>query len=293
MGKGCWALSVLLASLTLLPAARGDTEDNPWPSMREPAPGPPHAIGDYAAGCLEGAAELALDGVGYQVMRPSRRRYYGHPALIDVVRTLGRRVRAQKLGVLLVGDLSQPRGGRAASGHASHQNGLDVDIWFSFPERAVRAPLPLSMREKLPMESILDARGLAIRPAWKQHVTRVLKLTVQDQRVERVFVNPAIKRELCTAPGAHDWLRKVRPWYGHNDHFHVRLSCAAGDADCHPQAPLPEGDGCDKLAPWFAKKEAPRRKKQKRVYQETVDKGRGWPEACDRLLEQAAEASSS
>ncbi|MDB4976037.1 MAG: penicillin-insensitive murein endopeptidase [Myxococcaceae bacterium] len=292
------ASALLLAAawslpLGLLPSARGEATGNPWPRFSEPAPGPAHAIGDYSAGCLQGAQPLALDGVGYQVMRPSRKRYYGHPALIDLVQKLGRRVHQQKLGVLLIGDLSQARGGRAASGHASHQTGLDVDVWFSFPARARRAPLPLKAREELPMESILDKHGRAIRPAWKKHVEKLLKLTVQDERVERVFVNPVIKRELCTDPGEHAWLRKVRPWYGHEDHFHIRLGCVAGDADCQAQVPLPQGDGCDKLTFWFTKKTKPQRKQQKHDYQEKVDRGRGWPARCEELLAPDPMPSSS
>jgi penicillin-insensitive murein endopeptidase len=275
-----WLVAWLVAS-----SAQADPPPNPWPKLLAPAAGPARSIGDYSAGCLQGAARLALDGPGYQVMRPSRQRNYGHPSLVEVVRTLGRRVRQKKLGVLLVGDLSQARGGRAASGHASHQTGLDADVWFWFPARARHAALPLKLRDTLDNQSILDEKRAAIRRDWKRHVTRVLKLTVEDERVERVFVNPVIKRELCGDPGEHDWLRKIRPWYGHDDHFHIRLSCAPSDPDCQAQTPLPPGDGCDKLAFWFKPKTQPARKQQKQQYQATVERGRGWPARCDALLE--------
>jgi penicillin-insensitive murein endopeptidase len=50
------------------------------------------------------------------------------------------------------------------------------------------------------------------------------------------------------------WLRKVRPWWGHDEHMHVRLRCPSGSPECDNQAALPEGDGCDRLGWWFAKR---------------------------------------
>ncbi len=301
MWKECTAFAFVLASASLV---LGAPEENPWPHYREPARGPARSIGDYSSGCLQGAKALPLDGPGYQVMRPSRRRYFGHPLLIDFIRTLGKRVRSQGLGVLLVGDLSQPRGGRAASGHASHQTGLDVDVWFWHPARARVARLSISDREELVAESVLDAKASSIRGPWKKHVRRVLELSAEDPRVDRVFVNPAIKRELCARrAGARGWLRKIRPWFGHDDHFHVRLACSPTDTDCQSQAPLPDGDGCDKLASWFERPGRASRKpaqrppqnrplqplqQMRREYQQAVKQGRGWPERCEALLEPPA-----
>lgn len=262
---------------------------NPWPGYTLPAPGPARSIGNYSSGCLQGAEELPLDGMGYQVMKPSRRRYYGHPQLIEYVRHLGKTVHKQRLGVLLVGDLSQPRGGRAASGHASHQTGLDVDVWYSFPDRARAAPLPMLLREKLTMESILDAKRDAMLGSWKRHAARVLKLAVADERVDRVFVHPVIKRTLCESQEERGWLRKIRPWHGHDDHFHVRLGCSAEDLECQAQPALPEGDGCDKLSSWF-KRKAPVAKVRRKVGRlpsaapAVVEPPRPWPAQCDALL---------
>jgi hypothetical protein len=48
------------------------------------------------------------------------------------------------------------------------------------------------------------------------------------------------------------WMSKVRPWYGHDDHIHVRLKCPADSPNCRAQPPVPGGDGCDKsLDHWF------------------------------------------
>jgi penicillin-insensitive murein endopeptidase len=76
--------------------------------------------------------------------------------------------------------------------------------------------------------------------------------------VDRVFVNAAIKAELCRnpPPGDRGWLRRIRPWWGHDSHFHVRLACPVGQSGCTPQAPLPPGEGCDESLAWWFSDEA-------------------------------------
>ncbi len=265
--------------------AFGLPTDNPWPSFKSPFVGKPRAIGDYSAGCIQGAQPLALDGPGYQVMRPSRLRYFGHPELLGFIQNLGKRAVKNKLGVVLVGDLSQPRGGRAAGGHSSHQSGLDVDVWFWHPKSARKGPLAMEARETLPARSVLQ-KAKQIQPAWKHYVTEILRLASDDARVDRIFVNPVIKRELCEGedPAQRAWLRKIRPWHGHDDHFHARLRCPADSKDCKPQAPLPDGDGCDQLAWWFDEKAQADRKKARAEYRQNIVQGKGWPAQCEALL---------
>ena len=52
------------------------------------------------------------------------------------------------------------------------------------------------------------------------------------------------------ATGDRSWLNKIRPWYGHHYHFHVRLRCPAGSVGCENQAPPPAGDGCADAQRW-------------------------------------------
>jgi penicillin-insensitive murein DD-endopeptidase len=217
-------------------------------------------------------------------MRPSRQRYYGHPELVDYVKRLGKRARAEHLRYVLVGDLAQARGGRAQSGHSSHQTGLDVDVWFMLPEAARGPKLSDELREQLELTSVLE-RGRIVR-SQRRRVRALLKLAVADPRVDRVFVNAAIKDALCKSEPERGWLRKLRPWYGHDDHLHARLSCAAGDSGCTPQASLPEGDGCDKLDDWLRPK-APRKPvpaPKPTTTAKLVPKPLVWPAACDALL---------
>src|SRR5579872_3931566 len=133
----CCALAVLALGLTTA-AAAGD--GNPWSRASRPAPGAAAAIGGFAHGCLAGAAELPPDGLGFEVIHLSRRRYFGHPETVGFVERLGARAAAAGLPRFLVGDMAQPRGGPLPYGHTSHQTGLDVDIWFTLGSRALLVP---------------------------------------------------------------------------------------------------------------------------------------------------------
>jgi penicillin-insensitive murein endopeptidase len=94
--------------------------------FRSPVGGAGQVVGGTSNGCLLGAARLPASGPGFEVLHLGRHRYYGHPDLVAFVRRLGLQARRKKLGPLLIGDLSQPRGGPTPSGHRSHQSGLDV-----------------------------------------------------------------------------------------------------------------------------------------------------------------------
>ena len=218
-----------------------------WSEIITPTAPPVRSIGSTGAGCIAGAVALSAEGLGYQVMRPSRRRSFGHPALIEMIQTLAKRVYQQMQGVLLIGDLSQARGGPMRYGHRSHQTGLDVDIWYWMPSLAQRRLLTHHEREHLAAPSLVPP---APNFPWK-----VLQIAAELDAVDRIFVHAAIKRYLCDLKPSHFnrplWLRKIRPWWGHDDHFHVRLKCPAGSSTCGPQEPLPAGDGCDALEWWF------------------------------------------
>lgn len=236
------AAAALCALTQTLPAHADSDHKVAWHLARTPSLGPTQVIGGYAAGCLAGGVALPLEGAGYQVMRTDRRRYFGHPVLIDYLKTLGRRAQAAGVPLFNIGDLSQPRGGPMRFGHASHQNGLDVDVWLRFDLPA----LPRAKRDGLNETSLVDRDTMRVKhPGWTAAHTELLRLAASDARVSRIFVNPAIKLELCRQAGEdRDWLRLIRPWYGHDDHFHVRLNCPADSPQCEPQKPLPPGDGC-------------------------------------------------
>ena len=216
-----------------------------------PAAGPPQAIGSYERGCLSGAIALPDDGPNWQVMRPSRNRAWGHPVLIAFLERLAQRLPGEAgWPGLLVGDIAQPRGGPMLTGHGSHQIGLDVDIWLTpMPNRR----LSPAERDGISAKDVVAGNGRDVDPtAWTSQHRQLLESVAREPMVERVFVNPAIKRALCREGGPQRaWMTKIRPWWGHNYHFHVRLSCPSGNPQCRKQAPPPPGDGCGKELDWW------------------------------------------
>ncbi|ACL56145.1 penicillin-insensitive murein endopeptidase [Methylobacterium nodulans] len=267
------ALALTALALTGLPARaqdRGTLDPKPLPPLANPddpttpakalfgrattpASLPPQAIGSYARGCVAGAEALPVDGPTWQVMRLSRNRNWGHPALVAFLERIAAKAptRAGWPG-LLVGDMSQPRGGPMLTGHASHQLGLDADIWLTpMPDRR----LSRAEREEMSATNVVRPDRRDIDPAvWQSEHGRLIRMVAEQSEVARIFVNPAIKLALCREAGAdRRWLTKVRPMYGHNYHFHIRLECPSGDHACKDQEPPPAGDGCGaELDYWFS-----------------------------------------
>ncbi len=212
----------------------------------------PHVYGFYAHGCLAGAEELPIDGPTWEVMRLSRNRNWGHPTLIKFLERLSAKAAKKGWPGLLVGDMAQPRGGPMITGHASHQIGLDADVWLSpMPDHT----LTREEREDMSATMVVADSRLDVDPkVWTPAHFEVIKAAAKDPEVERIFVNAAIKKALCREAGNdRAWLHKVRPWWGHDYHFHVRLACPPDDPECKPQpSPGPE-DGCaaKDLAYWF------------------------------------------
>lgn len=218
---------------------------------KTPSGGAPEAIGFYSKGCLAGAVQLPINGPNWQVMRLSRNRNWGHPKMIAVLEQLSRDAAKDGWPGLLVGDISQPRGGPMLNGHASHQIGLDADIWLTpMPKRI----LTREERETMQGVSMLKTKSLYVDPKkWMKAHTALIRHAAMNPEVERIFVHPGIKKQLCdSSAGDRSWLGKVRPYWGHYWHFHIRLKCQPGSSSCKPQAPVAKGDGCDaSLAWWF------------------------------------------
>jgi len=209
----------------------------------------PAVFGEYAKGCIGGARQLAETGPTWQAMRLSRNRHWGHPETLDFVKTLSRFAAAQPgWSGLYVGDISQPRGGPMLSGHRSHQTGMDVDIWMRPPQRL---DLSRAERESLSSISLRRARGAYTNANWSRQHFEILRAAARDPRSARIFVFPGAKVAMCDMEtGDRRWLRKIRPWFGHHYHFHVRLKCPAGAPGCVAQDAPPPGDGCAAARQW-------------------------------------------
>ena len=218
-----------------------------------PAAMPTQVIGFYAKGCIAGARPLPINGPTWQVMRLSRNRNWAHPEMVALLERLSAKAHKDAgWPGILVGDMSQPRGGPMLTGHASHQVGLDADVWLTpMPDRT------LSRNEREEMSAVMMVRSdrLDIDPnTWTPQHLAVIRDAAQEPSVQRIFVNAAIKKALCReAKGDRSWLAKIRPMYGHDYHFHIRIKCPAGSTRCESQPEPTEGEACGAadLAYWF------------------------------------------
>jgi penicillin-insensitive murein endopeptidase len=266
----CFLFVPLTAATIALAQDKGSVNPQPLPPLANPndpklgakelfgrkilpAAMPPRVLGFYAHGCIAGAQALPINGDTWQVMRLSRNRNWAHPDMVALLQRLSAKAnRDAGWPGLLVGDMSQPRGGPMLTGHASHQVGLDADVWLT--------PMPnrrLSRNEREEMSAVMMVRSdrLDIDPSvWLPTHLGVIRAAAQEPTVQRIFVNAAIKKALCReAKGDRGWLSKVRPMYGHDYHFHIRIRCPPGNAECESQTDQTGSEGCSAgdLAYWF------------------------------------------
>lgn len=265
------------ASLLLCACLVSAAHASPWAQVKMPSAGPTVVIGETSNGCIAGAQSLPAEGPGYVSIRRYRNRHFGHPQLLRLVSDLGRTMARRGDALVMVGDLSQPRGGLMSSSHRSHQNGLDVDIWFRLAPSATAANRDTAGTADPPSMVTQDGEGLS--GLWGENQRALLKAASEDSRVDRIFVNPAIKRGLCRSERDSAWLRKLRPWFGHDAHFHVRLKCPQDGTQCEQQAALPAGDGCGRDLDWWFSAEARKPAKRSGPRAEPV-----MPAACRPLL---------
>jgi penicillin-insensitive murein DD-endopeptidase len=205
-------------------------------------------LGGYSRGCVAGAVQLPETGPTWQAMRLSRNRNWGHPDTIDFIQRLSREAAKQPgWNGLYIGDISQPRGGPMLTGHASHQIGLDVDIWM-LPANNLRLPRPAG--EHL-LHLAPRTEGAYVNNSWTRAHHEIIRAAAKDRDVARIFVFPGAKVQMCRdETGDRSYLRKIRPWYGHHYHFHVRLNCPRGARGCVEQDVPPPGDGCAEAQEW-------------------------------------------
>ncbi len=208
----------------------------------------PH--GGYAKGCLAGGVQLPETGPTWQAMRLSRNRNWGHPQTIDLIEKLSAFAATQPgWKGLYIGDISQPRGGPMLSGHRSHQIGMDIDIWMLPPKRLNHSR---AERESISSISLRRQSGAYTNDNWTRAHHEIMKAAAKDPRTARIFVFPGAKVRMCKEESGSDraWLSKIRPWWGHHYHFHVRLKCPKDAKGCVNQSPPPAGDGCADAEQW-------------------------------------------
>ena len=276
---------------------------NLFGARKLPALMKPAVHGFYSNGCVQGAVAIPTDGPEWQAMRLSRNRRWGHPDLINLVVKLSKDAKRVGWNGLLVGDISQARGGPMLTGHASHQLGLDADIWLNqMPKRRYT----YKEREETSAKSMLSTRrGKLNQNKLSRRFTSatfgLIKTAASYRSVERILVHPTIKRELCKrATGDRRWLYKVRPYWGHHYHMHVRLSCPPGSPNCRPQKKPAASDGCGSELAYWHKVLNPKRVKRKRKKKPVVVKRKkkrqlrlsDLPNACRAVLNASAPRSA-
>ena len=247
---------LLIAALLMPAAAQAEPKANQlFGAHKAASRQPPDPIGSYARGCAAGLVQLPETGPTWQAMRLSRNRNWGHPEMIRFLQDLSVEATRHGWRGIYVGDISQPRGGPMTSGHASHQIGLDADIWM-LPAR--RLNLSRAEREKISSAVVRTADQRGVTAEWTASHHAIMRAAALDPRVDRIFVAAAVKIEMCktATPADTRWLQKIRPIYGHDAHFHVRLKCPADASGCETQKPTVAelskgGNGCDDTLMWW------------------------------------------
>ncbi|MCV2867405.1 penicillin-insensitive murein endopeptidase [Defluviimonas sp. WL0002] len=290
-------IALLLISLfAAVPAGAEQLANQLFGAKRAASAQPSEPIGSYAKGCGAGMVQLPESGPTWQAMRLSRNRNWGQPELVEYLVDLSRKAQSVGWPGLYIGDMSQPRGGPMTSGHSSHQIGLDADIWLLPPSRL---NLSVTDREKVSSVSVRTSDQTRINGNWTAAHAALLKIAASDPRVDRIFVAAAIKIELCRTATKADkrWLQRIRPLYGHDSHFHVRLKCPRGARNCETQRPTVAelskgGDGCDETLNWWVttyleelknppKKAKPKGKRKKTAREYTMS---DLPRQCSVVL---------
>jgi hypothetical protein len=167
------------------------------------------AIGTHAAGRLVNGVRLPVEGPAFFTWDPVLRRSpnrpwrrWGTDRLVRVVLRVARAYRAAHpdLARLAVGDLSRPRGGDFGPrfgylGHLSHQNGLDVDIYYPRKDGLERGPRRVAQIDRELSQELVD---------------RFLAAGAQI-----IFIGPNTG---LTGPPS-----QVQALVHHDNHLHVRL----------------------------------------------------------------------
>lgn len=210
---------------------------------------PNQVYGFYSKGSMRAAASMKQEGKGLYHLFHQRKRFYGSDGLVNLLESAAAEMslRYPEGERLQVGDIAAEQGGYI-SGHASHQNGLDVDlVYYRNDHREQIDPIG----HKGFVESFVT-RGAVTANFDVARNWELVKLLYDSGRLNRIFVDGKIKEAICNFAAVNgelksreETLRRLRPYVNHDDHMHVRLTCPAESAKCESQDPIPEiGSGC-------------------------------------------------
>lgn len=242
------------ASMTIFPSNVAQTKE---PARQDPAWGgkvkrqaKPQSYGFYSKGCFSGGVAIATDWSHPQAMRLSRNRRWGHPTMIKLIERLSREAvadgwpglrsatsRNRAVGRCLA---ATPSPDRARRRHLVH---ADAGPHAQRPGARVHCTA-VSMIKKGSM--YVDDK------LWTKSRELLLKRAASYPQVERILVNPGIKKKLCdTVTGDRSWLKKIRPFLGAMTTISTSARCQAGSSGCKSQDPPPDDEGCGKSLDWW------------------------------------------
>lgn len=248
------------------------------------AEGNSESVGTYNNGCMIYPSELPQNGEGYRSPRFSRRHNFANPEMLKFIDDLSYRVKEKYGKQILVSDISKNNGGPIPFLHSSHQTGLDADIWYRLYDP--QQNLTQDDLENLQPVNMVSKDWKNISEFWSVDNEDILRTAAQDSKVDRIFVNPVIKKQFCSKYKNEPWQAKIRPWWRHNEHFHVRLKCPANSPECEMKGDPIKGSGCDGTLDWWFSEEAklPKTKKEAegKITEEEIFSR--LPERCKEVL---------
>jgi hypothetical protein len=162
------------------------------------------SVGLPWGGSLIDGTQLPLEGPSWVTWNPvtdsapnAPNRLYGNQRTIRAIVTVTEAYRAAHPGAarVVIGDISREGGGPMRDEHVSHQNGLDVDVYFPRLDRTLRAPRAPGQIDHRLAQDLLDRFVAA--------------------GAQMVFVG--------YSTGLHGPAGVVIPCPGHEYHMHVRF----------------------------------------------------------------------
>lgn len=252
--------SAATADLTELFSEKSKTP--PVPPQKAPLP-PPNiqqtergdirpinqSIGFPNSGYLQNSTSLlerqtALDFKAFfELVSPQRKTHFGTYEMAEILTQIGNYIHENYSRKLYVSNISSARGGLLKP-HASHQNGLDVDLGYIADNPNLKFPLVVKTSSKQ-----YFSENISIEKTYNLF----MHLFMQNEiPIERIFVDQKIKNELCkfaktqftqtqrtqseVTPEHKNAIKTMfitlQHVEGHGDHFHLRIRCSKFDPAC-------------------------------------------------------------
>lgn len=213
------------------------------------------AVGFFSRGELkDGVSVRALDKKIHKLFL-QREHFFSTTELNKVIDETATFVKTRypKSEKLQVGDLSHEHGGPSV-GHASHQNGLDADIVYLTKNKKLQ-------KQDAPFwqEDFVKGKGVTDNFDTVKNL-ELFKYLVWNHPVRRIFVDAAIKTNLCLYARDNNYLgkkeykqtlKRLRVLKLHTNHFHIRITCPENDIACEEQGEVPNETGCEALIAAF------------------------------------------